>query len=151
MPRLLLHTLLSRRLENVSLSQSSGSLSTDYATSMFFKLPSGNTSTAVRLTVPPHSHRLSLHFCSDSQFWEPQTTPDVTFGVAVARPHHAGLYAELKSVILRSFWGLYAGWKPNEGDVFNAQPWWKRNVRSCLCRLVHWRPLSASQHRNMWL
>lgn len=40
----------------------------DYATSVFFKVPSGNTSTAVRLTVPPHKHRLSLHFYSDSSF-----------------------------------------------------------------------------------
>lgn len=64
LPRLLLHTLLSRRLKSVSLSQSSGSLSTDYATSVFFKLPWGNTNTTVRLTVPPRSRRLRLHFYS---------------------------------------------------------------------------------------
>lgn len=49
---------------SVSLSQSSGSLATDYAT--FLKLPSGNTNTTVRPTVPPRSRRLTLHFYSSS-------------------------------------------------------------------------------------
>lgn len=68
LPRVLLHTLLSRRLTSVSISLSKTRQvlpwirGTDYATSPFLRLPSGNAETSVRPTVSLHSRRPCLHF-----------------------------------------------------------------------------------------